>query len=169
MAHEPRLTHVGPAGVRMVDVSDKPVTARRAIASARITLGREAFELLSHRGVPKGDVLTTAKVAGILAAKRTAELIPLCHGIAPEHVDVRIDPAPPDSLLITVETRVQARTGCEVDALLAASVAALTVYDMCKSASKAITIGPIRLEHKAGGRSGEYHAPAGEPPGASSL
>lgn len=158
MARESKLTHVGADGVRMVDVSQKPVSARRAVASAWVTLGREAFDLLQQRGAPKGDVLTTAKLAGILAAKKTPELIPLCHGISPDHVEVRIEPAPPDRLRITAATHVHARTGCEVDALVAASIAAVTVYDMCKSISKAITIGPIRLEEKSGGASGEYRA-----------
>jgi cyclic pyranopterin phosphate synthase len=95
-----------------------------------------------------------------MAAKRTGELIPLCHGLSPEFIDVRIELTPPDSAHIVAEARVHARTGVEMEAMVAASVAALTLYDMCKAVSKSITIGPVRLEHKSGGKSGEWHREA---------
>jgi len=161
------LSHVDARGrVHMVDVSGKRATVRVAVASAVVTVGRDVFRKLIDRpvrrpvpqsqGLKKGDVLAAARIAGIQAAKRTSELIPLCHGLSPEHVDVQIELRPPDALHIRAEARIEAKTGVEMEALVAASVAALTVYDMCKSVSKGITIGPIRLEEKTGGKSGTW-------------
>ncbi len=149
------FSHLDSTGqVRMVDVSQKAATQRRALASAVVDVGPRVFELLSGPGVPKGDVLTIAKIAGILAAKRTPELIPLCHGLSPEYVDLQLQLQPPQRVYIRAEARVESKTGVEIDALLAASIAAITVYDMCKSVSKDIVIGQIQLEEKSGGKSG---------------
>ncbi len=150
------LSHVQAGRVRMVDVSAKPATLRRAVATAEVIVGRDVLRALAGPGVPKGDVLTTAQIAGVLAAKRTADLIPLCHGLSPECVDVTLALRRPDCVLIRGEARITGRTGVEMEALVAVSVAALTVYDMCKSMSKEIVIGPIRLEEKSGGKSGEW-------------
>ncbi|MCG3125280.1 MAG: Cyclic pyranopterin monophosphate synthase [Phycisphaerae bacterium] len=156
-----RLTHLDDAGkISMVDVSAKSPTQRRAVASAVVRVGPAVFGLLMGEGVPKGDVFATARIAGILAAKRTPELIPLCHGLSPEFVDVRIEPLPPDALRITVETRVESKTGVEIDALVGATIAAVTIYDMCKSVSKDMVIGPIQLEEKQGGKSGPWRRDA---------
>lgn len=153
----PSLSHVDPHGnVRMVDVSAKPVSPRRAVASALVTIGPAAYDQLAAAGLKKGDAFTTAQLAGILAAKKTAELIPLCHGLAPEFVDVRFEMHPPDRVRIVAEARVESKTGVELEALTAASVAALTLYDMCKAVSKGIVIGPIQLEEKTGGKSGDW-------------
>jgi len=140
----------------MVDVSAKPETHRVAVASALVTLGRAAYGQLDQAALKKGDALATAQVAGILAAKRTAELIPLCHGLAPEQVEVRFERLPPDRIRVIGTARVLGRTGVEMEALLAVSIAALTLYDMCKAVSKEIVIGPVQLESKAGGRSGSW-------------
>ena len=155
-SHE-TFTHLDEAGrLRMVDVSDKPVTRREAVASARVVVGPDVLRALQDKALPKGDAISVARVAGILAAKRTDELIPLCHGLAPEHIDVQISPEPPDALRIVATARVQARTGVEMEAMVAASVAALTIYDMCKALRRDIEIGPVRLERKSGGRSGTW-------------
>lgn len=153
----PSLSHIDQRGrVRMVDVSGKRATARAAVASAVVDLGRAAFEQLAKRHIAKGDALTAAKLAGIQAAKRTSELIPLCHGLAPEHIDVQVELRPPQQVYIAATVRLAGKTGVEMEALVAASVAALTLYDMCKAVSKDITIGPIRLESKTGGKSGPW-------------
>lgn len=160
-AGKSHLTHVDAGGeVHMVDVGVKTATQRRAVASATVIIGREVFAQLSNAAVAKGDALTTAKIAGIMAAKRTSELIPLCHGLAAEFVDVQIELQPPDRLRIVAEARVSAKTGVEMEAMVAASVAALAIYDMCKAASKDITIGPIQLEEKTGGKSGDWRRTA---------
>lgn len=157
MPSKSELTHVDPQGaIRMVDVSAKELTARTATASAVVRVGAAAFEQLQAATLKKGDALTTAQLAGILAAKRTCELIPLCHGLMPEHVEVRFEMAPPDSVRILTTARVVGKTGVELEALMAASVAALTIYDMCKAVSKDIVIGPIQLETKTGGKSGDW-------------
>jgi len=154
------LSHLGPDGsARMVDTSDKPVTRRIAVAEGRVRMVAAAFELIARNAVTKGDVLAVARVAGIQAAKRTAELVPLCHPLALEQVEVDpvLDPALP-GVRITATVRTEGRTGVEMEALTAVSVACLTVYDMVKSADRAITIEAIRLVHKSGGRSGDYTA-----------
>jgi cyclic pyranopterin phosphate synthase len=146
----------------MVDVSAKQVTHRRAVASAVVTIGADAYSQLTGPGVKKGDAFTTAQLAGILAAKKTCDLIPLCHGLTPEFVDVRFEMQPPDRVKIIAEARVESKTGVELEALTAASVAALTIYDMCKAVSKGIVIGPIHLEEKTGGKSGDWRRSAGQ-------
>lgn len=156
----PTLTHLDDHGkAQMVDVSAKPIALRTATASAVVTLPPHVFELVASGRVPKGDVAATARLAGILAAKRTGELIPLCHPLSLDAVTIDITLEAPDRLAITATARTEAKTGVEMEALTAATVAALTVYDMCKSADKGILIGPIRLEAKTGGKSGTYERP----------
>ena len=144
----------------MVDVSGKPVTARSARAEGMVRMSPAAFELVRSDAIAKGDVLGVARIAGIQAAKRTAELIPLCHALPLEHVEVELtlDPQLP-GVRLAAEARTQARTGVEMEALTAVSVAALTVYDMVKSADRTMRIEAIRLTHKSGGRSGDFAAP----------
>jgi cyclic pyranopterin monophosphate synthase len=150
----PRLSHVDAKGdVRMVDVSEKAVTAREAVARGRITMSIGAVRQIRSGAVKKGDPLQAARLAGILAAKRTSELIPLCHPLALSHVDVRLEPKR-DGYIIEARVRTSAQTGVEMEALTAVSVAALTIYDMIKAVDKAMVIGEIRLVHKSGGRSG---------------
>lgn len=157
MHDEKKLSHVDATGrVTMVDVGAKDVTRRSARASALVTIGPDAFAQLTGAGMKKGDALATAQIAGILAAKKTCDLIPLCHSLMPEFVDVRFELRPPDAVRIWTEARVEGKTGVELEALTAAGVAALTLYDMCKAVSKAIVIGPIQLEEKTGGRSGDW-------------
>jgi len=156
----PALSHLGPSGqAQMVDVTPKPITGRSAVAQARITLGAAAWRLLNARDNDKGEVLNTARVAGILAAKRCDTLIPLCHSLPLSFVgmDFETDEAS-HSLLIRATCKTRAQTGVEMEALTACSVAALTVYDMCKAADKGMRIDDIRLIHKTGGKSGEWHA-----------
>jgi cyclic pyranopterin phosphate synthase len=151
------LTHFDAGGAsRMVDVGDKPVAARVARASARMTMAPATLALVQGRQSKKGDVLEVARLAGIMAAKRTADLIPLCHPLAIESVAVDFT-SPDDKTLVIVGTvRVEAKTGVEMEALTVVSVAALTVYDMCKSVDRGITIERIQLEEKSGGRSGHW-------------
>ena len=155
-----RLSHLDSKGrARMVDVGDKPVTERVASAEGRVLMSREAFELVQNEAVAKGDVLAVARLAGIQAAKRTGELIPLCHPLGLDQIEVEatLDPALPGVRVVAV-VRAVARTGVEMEALTAVSVACLTVYDMVKSADRAMHIEAIRLLHKTGGRSGDYSA-----------
>ena len=140
----------------MVDVGDKPATRREATATARVQVGADVLARIADGKVPKGDVFAAARLAGIFAAKRTGELIPLCHPLPVESIEVEIESAAPDAVQITATARITAKTGVEMEALTAATVAALTVYDMCKSMNKGIEIGPIRLESKTGGKSGSY-------------
>lgn len=153
---EPTFTHLDGSGrARMVDVGDKPVTRRRAVARARVNTTAEVAAAISSGSVGKGDVLAVARVAGIQAAKRTSELIPLCHPlpVSSVTVDVQVNGAGID-IEAAVETVGQ--TGVEMEALTAASVAALTVYDMCKSADRGMSITDVALWEKSGGRSGDY-------------
>ena len=152
------FTHVDQHGkVSMVNVSEKTPTVRSAIASGRIWLGKEAFDLLKTNNISKGDVLTVAKIAGINAAKHTSLLIPLCHNIAISHVDVSfVLEDETDSVSITATATTTDRTGIEMEAMTSASVAALTIYDMCKSVAKTAVISDIRLDRKTGGRSGDF-------------
>jgi cyclic pyranopterin phosphate synthase len=153
----PDLTHVdGHGTARMVDVSVKDTTPRTAVASGTLTMSAETLQLITDNAVAKGDVLSVARISGILAAKRTAELIPLCHPLPLEHISVDLAPKPPNQLHITATAKVLGRTGVEMEALTAVSLAALTVYDMCKAVDRDITITGIRLEEKTGGRSGHY-------------
>jgi cyclic pyranopterin phosphate synthase len=152
-----QLTHFGTdGGSRMVDVREKPVAARKARASGLVRMRPDTVQLIRDRKAAKGDVLEVARLAGILAAKRTAELIPLCHLLPLDAVEIRFTFPDADSLAIEAEARATARTGVEMEALVAVSAAALTVYDMCKAVDRAMTIDAIRLEEKSGGRSGHF-------------
>ena len=152
------LSHVGPRGrVRMVDVSDKAVTAREAVARGRITMSRDALRQIRAGAIKKGDPLQTARLAGIMAAKQTSALIPLCHPLDLSHIDVTLTPVR-DGYALEARVRTTGRTGVEMEALTAVAVAALTIYDMVKAVDKAMVIGDIRLVEKRGGRSGEYRA-----------
>ena len=156
-----KLSHVDRRGVaRMVDVSSKAVTVRRAVASAEVRLAPKTLALIHDGKLPKGDVLGVARIAGIQAAKRTAELIPLCHPLSIDAVDVDIIARGRDRLQITATATVRARTGVEMEALTAASVTALTIYDMCKSVDRGIVIERVRLEEKSGGRTGRWRRSA---------
>jgi cyclic pyranopterin monophosphate synthase len=151
-----QLSHIDDEGrVAMVDTSAKPFTARRAVASARVLMSPQTVAALREGRTPKGDALETARLAGIMAAKRTAELIPLCHPLPLTHIDVRAK-LTEKGVILEAEVATAAQTGVEMEALTAVSVAALTVYDMCKAVDKAITITDIRLERKTGGKSGDY-------------
>jgi cyclic pyranopterin monophosphate synthase len=151
-----RLSHMDEQGrVKMVDTSAKTVTARRAVASAHVLMSPETIAAVREHRTPKGDPLETARLAGIMAAKRTAELIPLCHPLPLTHIDVRVE-IQDTGVFIEAEAATQAQTGVEMEALTAATVAALTVYDMCKAVDKSMTITDIRLEEKTGGKSGDY-------------
>lgn len=140
----------------MVDVSDKETTARRAVASAKILLNAETLEILKSNQNPKGNPLETARIAGILAAKKTSELIPLCHQINLSKADVRIE-FTEDGIYLEAEAKTASQTGVEMEALTAVSVASLTIYDMCKAVQKDIVITKIRLESKQGGKSDYKH------------
>jgi cyclic pyranopterin phosphate synthase len=151
------LTHFDEHGAaRMVDVGAKPETQRMARASACIRMLPETLTLIRDRQLSKGDVCEVARLAGIMAAKKTSELIPLCHPLPLTAVKVDFSFVPPDMLMISAVTNVTGRTGVEMEAMTAAGVAALTVYDMCKSVDRAMSIESIRLEEKSGGKSGTY-------------
>jgi cyclic pyranopterin phosphate synthase len=154
------LSHFDAAGnAVMVDVGAKPVTERVAVASGRVLMQAATLALIRAGGVKKGDVLTVAQLAGIMGAKRTPELIPLCHPLALTSVKVELACIPdPPAVEITATCRVSGRTGVEMEALCAVGAAALTVYDMCKAVDRAMIITDIRLRHKAGGRSGTFTA-----------
>jgi cyclic pyranopterin phosphate synthase len=149
------LSHFDASGAsRMVDVGDKPVSRRLARASAAVRMAPETLTLILERKSKKGDVLDVARLAGIMAAKRTADLIPLCHPLAIDSVAVDFTSPDGETLVIGGTVAVEAKTGVEMEALTVVSVAALTVYDMCKSVDRGITIERIQLEEKSGGRSG---------------
>jgi cyclic pyranopterin monophosphate synthase len=151
-----QLTHLDEEGrARMVDTSEKPNTARRAIASAVVKMSMETVAAVRNHQTPKGDPLETARLAGVMAGKRTAELIPLCHSLPLTHVDIRAE-VKDDGVHLEAEASTHAQTGVEMEALTAVSVAALTVYDMCKALDKSMTITDVRLELKTGGKSGDY-------------
>ncbi|MBX5468540.1 MAG: cyclic pyranopterin monophosphate synthase MoaC [Thermoleophilaceae bacterium] len=154
MTDEPRLSHLDERGrARMVDVGGKPPTQRRALAEARVRMKPATAELVAAGRAPKGDVLATARIAGIQAAKRTAELIPLCHPLPLTFVDVDLSlDLETGAATIRAEARTSAQTGVEMEALTAASVAALTVYDMVKGVERGVEIEAVRLLEKAGGR-----------------
>ncbi len=150
------FTHLDESGAaRMVDVSDKEVTARSATASGKVLVSPAVVELLRGEGVPKGDALGVARVAGIMAAKRTPDLVPLCHPLAISGVTVDLE-VEDDGVAITASVRTTDRTGVEMEALTAVSVAALTVVDMVKAVDKAAVITDVRVEEKTGGKSGTY-------------
>jgi cyclic pyranopterin monophosphate synthase len=155
-----KLTHIDEQGrARMVDTSEKPDSVRRAIASGRVLMSSETVAAIRDSRAPKGDPLEAARLAGIMAAKRTAELIPLCHPLPLTHVDVRAQ-LQDGGVYLEAEVTTRAQTGVEMEALTAVSVAALTVYDMCKALDKAMTITEVRLELKSGGKSGDYQREA---------
>lgn len=155
-----KLTHIGDDGeARMVDVSDKDVTDRSATARGSVLMAPETLQLIIDGTVKKGDVISVARLAGIMAAKRTADLIPLCHPLALNKIDVDLSCDPDRNAVDIVATcRVSGRTGVEMEALTAVSTAALTVYDMCKAVDRGMQLADIRLVHKAGGKSGEFKA-----------
>lgn len=141
----------------MVDVGVKPVTTRLAVAAASVRMRPSTLKLIATGAVPKGDVLAVARLAGIAAAKRTADLIPLCHPLLLSHVDVELTPRRAGSRVdIEASVRLEGRTGAEMEALTAASVAALTIYDMCKAVDREIEITAVRLLRKEGGKSGRW-------------
>ena len=151
-----RLTHVDDSGAaRMVDVTGKEVTSRQAVASGRVLVSPEVVRLLRGEGVPKGDALGVARVAGIMAAKRTPDLVPLCHPLAISGVSVDLD-VEDDAVAITATVRTADRTGVEMEALAAVSVAALTVVDMVKAVDRSAVITDVRVEAKSGGKSGDW-------------
>ncbi len=155
------LSHVDADGrVAMVDTTGKAQTARRAVASARVLMSAETVAALRAGRTPKGDPLEAARIAGIMAAKRTAELIPLCHPLPLTHADVRAE-LRDDGVYLEAEASTTAQTGVEMEALTAATVAALTVYDMCKAVEKGMTITDVRLEEKTGGKSGTWKRSGG--------
>ncbi len=157
------LTHLGRGGrARMVDVSEKPVSSREAVARGRIRIAAAAMRLVRAGRLKKGGLAEVARLAGILAAKRTAEAIPLCHPIPLGHVEVELFPRR-DGFEIEASVRTEARTGAEMEALHAVALAALTIYDMVKAADKTMRIGEIRLLRKTGGRSGTYEARTRKP------
>jgi cyclic pyranopterin phosphate synthase len=161
-AERRRLTHVDRSGrPRMVDVSDKPVTARRAVAEAAVAVSQETLSLVIDGGGPKGDVLGVAELAGVMAAKRTSELIPLCHPLPLTDLVVAVTPDRAAGLLrVRAEAATTAQTGVEMEALTAASVAALTIYDMVKGVEKGVEIRSVRLVSKTGGKSGDWSRPS---------
>jgi len=154
-----RLTHLGDDGAaRMVDVGGKAQSKRKAVASGRITMSAEALTAIREGNASKGDVLGTARIAGIMAAKRTGELIPLCHPLALDAVEV--DFAFEDGAIrVTARASLSGRTGVEMEAMVAVSVALLTIYDMAKAIDKAMVIGQVRLLEKSGGKSGHWTGP----------
>ena len=155
-----RLTHLDDAGrATMVDVTDKPATARRAVAEAFVVMRPKTGELIRGGGVAKGEVLAVARVAGVMAAKRTGELIPLCHPLPVEAVEVTFTWPEPGRLRIEAAAALVGKTGVEMEALVAASVAALTVYDMTKAVDRGMRVDGLRLIEKTGGQSGDWHAP----------
>jgi cyclic pyranopterin monophosphate synthase len=155
------FTHLDQSGrLRMVEVGDKPVTLRRAAATCRILVGPKVFPRLMAADLPKGDVWAAARIAGIMAAKNTAQLIPLCHPLPLTGVDIAFTPDPEaQAVAIRAEVRTQARTGVEMEALVAAGVAALTIYDMCKAVDRGMVIQDLVLVEKSGGAGGDYHRP----------
>jgi len=152
-----KLSHVDEQGrVRMVDVGSKPDTERVAVAKGEIIMRPETLALIQEGGIPKGDVLAVAQVAGVMAAKRVAELIPMCHPLLLTHVQVDFAPDEERSLIeIAATVKTTGKTGVEMEALTAVSVAALTIYDMCKAVDRAMRITNVRLVRKSGGKSGE--------------
>lgn len=155
----PTLSHVDAKGAaRMVDLSAKAVTVREAVASGVVRMRAEVLELLMAGGLPKGDAINTARIAGIQAAKRTPEWIPMCHVLALDFVGIDFATRTPGELAIRCTVRATARTGAEMEALTGVAAAALTIYDMAKSADKGIEIGAIRLESKTGGKTGDWRS-----------
>jgi cyclic pyranopterin phosphate synthase len=151
-----KLSHVDEEGrLRMVDTSEKAVTTRNAVASARVLMSAATVSAVREQTTPKGDPLEAARLAGIMAAKRTADLIPLCHPLPLTHVEVNAT-IEDDGVHLRASVSTNAQTGVEMEALTAVSVAALTIYDMCKAVEKGMVISDLRLESKTGGKSGDY-------------
>ncbi len=171
MAKQTKLSHLDARGAKlshldakgnahMVDVSDKAETERVAIAGARIHMAPATLKLILSGSAPKGDVLATARIAGIMAAKRTHDLIPLCHPLALTKVTVELTPRKRENCIeVEATCKLKGKTGVEMEALTAASVAALTLYDMVKAVDRGMTITDLRLKHKSGGKSGTFEAP----------
>jgi cyclic pyranopterin phosphate synthase len=160
IGHGAVSTHVRPqGGVHMVSIAHKQATLRRAVAECWVTMSREAWERLTRHSAPKGDVLGTARLAGIMATKKTSELIPLCHPLSLRHAEVDLEVSEQHPRIrVTCKVEVFAPTGVEMEAMTGATVAALTVYDMLKSTDRAMSLGPCRLLEKSGGNSGEFRA-----------
>lgn len=157
------LTHTNKRGeAHMVDVSEKDITHREAIAESFVVMQPETLERIRSGSAAKGDVFATARIAGILAAKRTSELIPLCHPIALTSVNIDLVACPPNRVHIIAEVRCDEKTGVEMEALTAASIAALTIYDMCKAVDRGMEIAATRLVRKSGGKSGLFERKAGD-------
>ncbi|MBI3753154.1 MAG: cyclic pyranopterin monophosphate synthase MoaC [Deltaproteobacteria bacterium] len=154
----PKLTHIDKHGkAKMVDVTAKEITNREAVAKGRVFMQPATFEAVLANGIQKGDVLAVARIAGIMAAKKAGDLIPLCHPLNITAVDISFEPLPEKNCIdITATAKVSGRTGVEMEALTAVSVAALAIYDMCKAVDKGMTISDIRLVKKTGGKSGIY-------------
>lgn len=156
------FSHIDEQGrARMVDVAGKDVTRRRAIAGLEVRLSAETFRLLKEQALPKGDALATARIAGIQAGKQTAQLIPLCHPLPLSYLDVSFGLDEKNATVrVKAEARTADRTGVEMEAMTAASVAGLALYDMCKAVQKDIVLGELKLLYKSGGKSGEFSSPA---------
>jgi cyclic pyranopterin monophosphate synthase len=163
---ETKLSHLNARGeANMVDIAEKDVTTRTARAEGFVAMKAETLDLLERGEAKKGDVLATARIAGIMAAKRTPELIPLCHALALSKISVEFTPTrTPPGLHVTASVKVDGKTGVEMEALTAVSVACLTVYDMLKAVDKGMSFSGIRLVEKTGGRSGTYIADSGDTP-----
>ncbi len=158
-AQAPRLTHLDDAGhAHMVDVADKAVTHRTAVASGFVEMAHDTLKMIAQGTAAKGDVLAVARVAGIMAAKRTSDLIPLCHPLSLTRVSVELVPShgPRHGVAITATAQTDGKTGVEMEALTAASVAGLTIYDMCKAVDRGMVVTDVRLERKEGGKSGTW-------------
>uniref|UniRef100_A0A7C4QWX9 Cyclic pyranopterin monophosphate synthase n=1 Tax=Schlesneria paludicola TaxID=360056 RepID=A0A7C4QWX9_9PLAN len=159
------LTHFDEQGAaRMVDVGGKEATLRAATAESFVQMAPQTLQLITHQQVAKGNVFEVARLAGIMAAKRTADLIPLCHPLAIDGVTVDLAAVDERTVRIVATVRIHGRTGVEMEALTAVSVAALTIYDMCKSVDRGMVLGPTRLLEKSGGRSGHFVSPSAAPP-----
>ncbi len=155
--NKPILTHIDDEGAsRMVDVSNKKITERIAVAHATVTMNSQTFGLIMDKQMAKGDVLEVARIAGIMAAKKTSELIPMCHPLNINSVKIDYSDNSKNTIEITSEVKITAKTGVEMEALTAVSVCALTIYDMCKSADKSMLISDIFLAKKTGGKSGMF-------------
>jgi len=160
-----KFTHLDESGrMRMVDVGGKPETLRRATATCRVVVGPQVFPLLLAGRLPKGDVWAAARLAGIMAAKNTSQVIPLCHPLPLTGIDLDFNPEPGEfAVAIRASVSTYARTGVEMEALTAAAVAALTIYDMCKAVDRGLVITDLALLEKSGGASGEYQRAGGRP------
>jgi cyclic pyranopterin phosphate synthase len=161
-----KLSHLDEHGrAHMVDVGEKPITRRECLATGEVRMQPETLAKISEGRIPKGDVFATARLAGIQAAKRTDQWIPLCHSLPLDAVEIELTPDPTGSrVLIRALALAHWRTGVEMEALVAVSAAGLTIYDMCKAIDRGMTLGDVRLESKSGGKSGEWRRTAGDLP-----